>query len=266
MKNLLNLGLSILLSFFLFKSSSAQTIEMGPVPDSVSTLGLDYFKLMIADNEFSAFSGIYNLAYKHVVNQKINLIGELNYGHFKEDGRDAENNFGNVFLGAQIKTNSKENVMASGNVGVYLPTGGEEGYLGSLLNIYDLAKYPESAFGLSLGYTSFHYLANGLRLGYEFESVFVAPKDEENELLGKYGVSIQYELSPGFYAQSELLGVAVITEDGDFDERTFHTYSLGLGYYGNQFGVAVSYKNFFDDLFSDDFNGIFGVQLFTFLN
>ena len=268
MKNLTLLLMCICFNLSSVSFSFAQNIEMGLVPDSTSTFQLDYTKLLISDSDQSLISGNYLVRYKHVMNSKINFLGEANFNHFKQDSGDAANGIGNIYLGMQLKLNTKASVASSINAGVFLPTASQDAANGIFNNFYDVARYLDDTFGIQAGYTHYQYFEGGLRIGFELASLITIPTTDnlnDTELLGKYGASIQYSTDSGFYILSELLGILAITEDGSFDENSFHTYALGLGYEWDKLSVGVSYKNYFDDLFSDSFNGIFGVQLRLFL-
>jgi len=238
------------------------------VPDSISSLELDFTRLLISDFDQSLLSGNFNLQYKHVLDDKFNLIGELAFTNFNESGIDADRGLSNLFLGIQYKTSKKDHVKSALNVGVYIPTASEEAQNGGITNLFDFPKYQYKATDIYVGYSYYYHYSDGLRLGFDIGSDVSIPIGDNNgdtELFGRYGFSILYQTTSGLYLQSELLGITIITEDNGFDENSFHTYSFGLGYNGNKAGAGIYYRNYFDELFDDDFNGIFGLEFNLFL-
>lgn len=268
MKNLLLLSLTFLFTFFAIRPSFAQTIEMSMVPDSTSSFELDYTRLLIPDSDQSLISGNFNFQYKHVLDEKFNLIGEFAFSTFKISGFDADSGLSNIFLGIQYKTSKKDHVNSALNVGIYLPSASEEAQNGGITNLFDFPKYQYKTTDIHLGYNYFYNYSNGLRLGFELGSDVSIPIGEnsgDTELFGKYGVSLLYTATSGLYLQSELLGISLISEDGGFDENSFHTYSFGLGYNGKKVGAGLYYRNYFDDFLSNGFDGILGIEFTLFL-
>lgn len=269
MKNQFLIGFTLMLAIFMIRPGAAQTIEMSMVADSNSTIEIDHTRLLVSDAGQNFISGNNNIQIKHVLNNKFNLIGEVSYLYEKTDFF-TQNGFSNVFLGAQYKTSKKESVNSALNFGIYLPTANREVQAASLYNLFDVPKFINDGLGFHVGYNSFFHYANGFRLGFELGSDLIIPvgdsSDEDPEVLGRYGLSLMYKTTSGIYFQSELLGVANITnEDEGFNDSTFHTYALGAGYNGSKMGAGLYYRNYFDELFEDSFNGIFGIELNIFL-
>jgi hypothetical protein len=189
--------------------------------------------------------------------------------HFKKSGRDGTNGISNIYLGIQYKSSKSDHINSVLNVGIYLPTASGDVGIGFLFNMFDLSKFLDESTTINLGYSIFKNYDSGFRLGFEFGSDLIIPLGSNNgdtELFGKYGLSLMYQTTSGVYFQSELLGIANITNGGDsFSESTFHTYALGVGYNGDKVGAGLYYRNYFDELFSDSFKGILGLEINFFL-
>ena len=269
MKNQPLFSLLVLFFFLSIRPASSQTIEFSMVPDSVSSLEFDHTRLLFSDTDQSIISGLFNLQYKHVLNDKFNLIGETSFMHFKESGSDAENGISNVYLGIQYKTSKSAHINSALNAGIHLPTSKRDAQIGQFFNFFDLGKFAHKTTAINIGYNTFINYDSGFRLGFEFGSEILIPVGSNNgdtDILGKYGVSLMYQTTSGLYFQTELLGVANITnEGGDFDDSTFHTYAIGAGYNGDKVGAGLYYRNYFDEFFGDDFNGILGLEINFFL-
>jgi len=269
MKNQFLFSLTFVFTLLIIRPVSSQTIEMSMVPDSNSTFEIDNMRLLISDQDQGIIAGNFNLQYKQALNSKINLIGELTYIKTDDPFAFDDNGFSNIYLGIQYKTSKSDDVDAALNTGIYLPTASQIIQLGSFTNLFDLSKYVYKSVGVALGYNRFKTFDGGLRLGFEVGSDVIIPTSDNGadvEVLGKYGGSIYYKTSIGIYLQSELLGLANITnEDGDFAESTFHTYAFGVGYTGTRLGAGLYYRNYFDDLFNENFNGILGIKFSLYL-
>jgi hypothetical protein len=109
----------------------------------------------------------------------------------------------------------------------------------------------------------------GLRIAYILGELMAFSSginsDDDFELLVKYGFSILYHSWIGLYVQSEVRGIITLTQEGNFNDRSFHTYKVGLGYKFDSFGIGLSYKDYMDDFISEEFNGILGIKLNLFL-
>jgi hypothetical protein len=79
MKNQSVFSLVVLFLFLLIRPASSQTIEFSMVPNSISTLEFDHTRLLESDSDQSIISGLFNLQYKHVLNNKFNIIGETSF-------------------------------------------------------------------------------------------------------------------------------------------------------------------------------------------
>ena len=267
MKNQLLVSLTFVITLFLISPAHSQTLEIATVPDSVSTFGFDYSRLLVSDSDQSILSGNYGLSYKHVLNDKINLLTEVNFIHSDFGFGGSSNDLGNILLGVQVKTHKKEDVRSALNLGLYVPTATRQAVNGLINNFFGFPKYVDDALSLHVGYNVFHFLDSGFRIGYQLGTDVLIPTGDgfdEVEALGKYGFSLMYQTDGGFYSQLELLGVAIITEDDSFDDNTLHTYSLGLGYNWDKVGAGLYYRNYFDEM-GDQFNGIFGLQFNVFI-
>lgn len=271
MKNQLLLGLSILCCLLFVRPISAQTIEMSPVPDSTSFLALDFTRLLISESNQSLISGNFNLQYKTPINEQFNFVGELSLSNVRVKDREVERGLSNTYLGIQYITTKYKNSNSSLNFGIYLPTATEEIDGAAFNNLFDLPKYIDKSTTIHFGTNSFYNLNNEVRIGFELGSDIVIPLDDEfdnedTELNGKYGISLMLNTVEGLYFQSEFLGYANITKgENSFNDSSFHTYAMGGGYNGDKVGAGVYYRNYFDDFFSDNFNGIFGIELNLFL-
>ena len=263
MKNLSKLFIALFFVAGSLNNSSAQTIEMGMVPDSSSALQFNYNRFLISDSDLSAFSGNYDFRYRHALNSKFNLLAELNFSHYDNSFAEADNALGNLFLGAQYKLSQKANKQSSVNFGLYIPTAGEEAVINAFTNIYDIPKYYQDVLTIHGSYSSFFYFDSGFRVGIQLGSDLSIPTedDAEAELFAKYGLSVMYTTEINLYFQSEFLGYAIITEDDGFGDNSFHSYSFAAGHDFGSIRLAAAYKNYFDDLFIGDFNGVFGLQL-----
>jgi hypothetical protein len=105
-------------------------------------------------------------------------------------------------------------------------------------------------------------------VGFELGSVVLLATGDnsaDTEVLGRYAISAKYQTTSGFYVLTEILGIVSITEEGDFDERSYHNYAFGAGFNFKKFGLGVSYKNYFDDLLSYEVNGILDLHFTAFL-
>ncbi len=265
-------------SIFASRSVIGQTIEMSMIPDNVSTFKLDHSQLLISDLDLKIFSGNYNLNVKQVINEKVNLLAGIPVLHFRVDNSRNKTGIGNLFLGIQFKKSKTDKIRSAVNVGVYLPTasdpissrdrvlfGGQTEY-GIRTNLFEFPKYPDKTITAQIGYNSFRSLSNKLRIGFELGSNIVVSKrysKTETDIFARYGVSLLYPKDKGFNAQVELLGSAILTQDGSFGLNTTHTYAMSLGYNWNRVGIGVYYRNYFDDL-NIDLKGVFGTQLFLF--
>ena len=270
MKNQSLFSLFVLFFFLLIRPAYSQTIEFSMVPDSISSIEIDHTRILISDLDQSIISGNFNLQYKQVLNDKFNLIGEASFLHLKTKNLAGDNGISNIYLGFQYKTSKNDHINSALNVGIHLPTASEEIQFGSLFNLFDLPKFVYKSTDIYVGYNTFINYSNGFRLGFEFGSDLLIPIEENNgdtELFGKYGISLMYQTTSGVYFQSELLGVANITNEGEgFDDSTLHTYAIGAGYNGGKVGAGLYYRNYFDDiLFGDDFKGILGLEFNIFL-
>ena len=262
MKTLIKLFL-FYLSMLTAVFAGAQTIDLRMIPDDSSNITFSYDRFLIPDLDLDLLSGNYDILFKHAINSKINVLGEINFGYIKGDERDAESGIGNLFLGIQYKTSKKVNTNSAVNIGIYLPTADEKAQNVAIVDFFNLSKFLHKITTIHIGYNSYKNLPDGLRFGFELGTDLGIPSGNEfadTELYGKYGVSLLYQTVPGIYLQSELLGFAIITEEGDFDENSFHKYLLGIGYKGNKFGIGIHYKNYFDDLFQDGLDGILGIN------
>lgn len=259
----------LIFTFLSIKPLHSQTMEMSMVPDSVTTIELEFARLLSENSNVSIISGNYGLQYKQVINHKFNFIGKVNLFHFNSDFGSAENSVSNVFLGFQYKPDHVSDINSALNVGIYLPVASRDVQSGIFYNFYDFPKYVHKATDIHVSYNSFFNYANGFRLGIELGSDILIPVGDNNgdiEVLGRYGLSLMYLSNSGVYLQSELLGVANMTNDGQgFDDSTFHTYAFGVGYRGDEIAVGLFYKNYFDELFGSSFDGILGIEFSSFL-
>ena len=188
MKNFTITGLAFIFSIVLINPLSSQTMEMSMVPDSISALELDFTRALIDGSDQSLLSGNFNLQYKHIINEKLNFIGELTYVNFRFGGGSADG-ISNIYAGIQYKTSSCENTYSALNAGIYLPTSSEEAQSGAFNNLFDLTKYLHETTGIHVGYNQFINYSNGFRLGFEFGSDLVIPigdNDMDMEILGKW--------------------------------------------------------------------------------
>ena len=265
MKSLIKLSALVLLVNLSILDITAQTMEMSHVPDSITSLQLDYSRLLVPDSDQSLLSGNYLLKFKHAHGKKLNFLAEINFSNLKEGEFDSESGIGNIYLGSQIKLNSKANRLSSINVGVFLPTADDEVSFGVFNNFWDVPRYLPDVLALRASYASFSFLESGLRISYELGLDLSIPTNDNNfdesELFGRYGISLLYNISENFFVNSEILGYAILSEDDGFDDNSYHTYALGLGYDWGGFRLAISYKNFFDEFPSDEIDGILGIQL-----
>lgn len=258
----------VLLLFFV-SQSHAQNFEMQMRPDSVSGLDFNFRKILASDSDLSFFSGNYDLKYRHVIGRKLNLIGGVVYSDFTAGGGGSIGGLGNAYLGAQFKGSYKENNQNAIELGVFLPISEEEGFIGALANYYDLPKYVHDSYSIRLNYQSFYDYSNGFSLGYELGPDLLLSTDEfsedDMELTLRYGLNLSYNIS-GFRIMSELLGVAALTESGDFGERTIHSYAIGINYEIGHVAPRLFYKDYFDEDPGDAIDGILGIGLFIKLN
>ncbi|NNE14709.1 MAG: hypothetical protein HKN51_07010 [Saprospiraceae bacterium] len=247
---------------------SAQTIAMSMVPDSVSSLEVDYNRLFISDDDELGFlSGSYNFQYKGIINSFLNFIGELNYTYKNgENFSGKESGLSNLYLGVQLKTTQTAKTKAGVNLGVYLPTASSSFFGSALSNYYDIFKFVEESTTISGSYNAYHYLDGDLRIGYEIGTDLFLPSDEfsDTELFARYGLSLIYTVNGSTFIQTEFLGIANITTDEfeSFDDSSFHTYSVGLGHhFTDKFNLGIYYRNYFDEFFDPSFKGIGGLEL-----
>ena len=257
------------LMFFGSVHISAQTLEMTMVPDTNSVLEYDYTRLLIADSGQGILSGNSNLQYKHFHNPSLNFVGEISIAHFNNEYDGTTGGISNLFLGVQLRRDHKANRFSSINLGVYLPTASEDSQQALFNNFFDYAKFIYKSVSFSAGYTTFKYNASGLRIGFELGAYVNIPTGDgirDPEVFGKYGFSLLYEASPKVYLQTELLGTAILSEDGGFNDNSFHSYAFGIGYQWPKISAGLYYRNYFDEFFSDDFDGILGVKLSAKIN
>ena len=240
MKNQLIFSISILFCLLFVRPIFAQTIEMGPVPDSTSFLSIDYTRVLISESNQGLISGNFNLQYKTQINEKLNFIGEFTMLNEKEEGREADRGLSNAYLGIQYITTKYANSNSSINFGIYVPTATEEIGNGAFYNLFDLPKYIDKSTTIHFGTNSFFNVNNEVRIGFELGSDIVIPLNDEfdredTELNGKYGVSLLLNTAERIYFQTEFLGYANITKgDRSFNDSSFHTYAIGAGYNGNK--------------------------------
>ena len=268
MKNQFLIGLTFIVSLLIIRPASSQTIDMGMVPDSISTLELDFTRSIGSSSNQKIISGFYDLQYKQVLSHKFNFIGKVGYYYSGNSLGGSIKGFANVYTGIQYKLGNSDHRNSSLNLGVYLPTAEQLVQLAVFYDLYELPKFAYKITDVRLGYSSFHNYDSGFRLGYEVGSDIAIPVGENTndvEVLARYGLNLMYKFTPEFYAQSELLGIATLTDEGSFDENTFHSYAIGVGYRGNKVGLGVSYKNYFDELFGSSFDGFLGVEFSVFL-
>ena len=272
MKNQKLIYLIFVFSIFISRLVSGQTIEMSMVPDSVSTFKLDYSQLLEND-DLGIFSGNYSLEINKAINKKIGVLAEIPILSFNYKTSTNKLSVGNLFLGIQLKTSNIDKIKSAFNVGIYLPTTIDLSLYsvwyeyGLRTNIFEFPKYLEKTTTIHVGGNSFYFLSNRLRIGFELGSNLMisnSGNNAERDLLAKYGLSLMYPKDKGISVQLELLGVAILTQEGNFGEKTIHTYALGLGYNWDRVGIGVYYRNYFDNINIDGFKGIFGTQLYLF--
>lgn len=241
----------------------AQNFEMQMRPDSVSGLDFQFRKFLFEEEGGDFFSGNFDLRYRHVLNNKINIIASLAYSRFGTDDPfsfDASS-ISNTYLGVQIKNSHKANNMSSIDVGIYLPTSDEDGSIGTLANIYEISRYVDDATTIGASYKSYYSYSDGFSFGYELGPDFIFASNDfmdDIEIVMRYGLNLAYSFSDVFI-QSEILGIGILTEDDSFGDNTVHSYSIGLGFHAGQFIPRIYYKNFIDEDIGEGLDGILGI-------
>jgi hypothetical protein len=243
---------------FVFNQASGQTHEMQLLPDDSTLVEIRFLKPLFEDGSgVSTMSAVYD-------NERLNFVGNINYNVLSIDGLGSFNGLGNIFLGVQFKKFTDFNTSKGMTWGVYLPTSSDDSFnLGPSANYYDLSKYFDDAISFYGNISSVKKLNSGLRIGYEFgPDIIFFTKDnggDSFEALAHYGFSLGFNFSD-FLVLAEILGNVIITESGDFDAITNHSYSFGFGYNGGRVSPRIFYKDYFDNELAGT-KGILGIAV-----
>ena len=278
MKNLKSY-LFCLIILFAFETVSAQTLNMQSIPTDKMWFGFNFDKPFYSiDDEFSFFSGVYQLSLNIPVSSKLNIISgvpllvssyERDYGIWGKSKFD-KNDVGNIFIGLQTNHSSMKNKRSIVTFGLYLPTASKEAaFNGLLTDYYNLQKFIPHYLGVYFNY-AFHKINHeGYNFGFELGPNIIFPTEGEGS---KTELFVHYGLGGGFNVnrlliKTEFTGMFIVSEEAQtFGDRFVNLFNLGAQWEGNTVTPELYYRIYLTNNISEVIDGVLGIGVSVSIN
>lgn len=212
---------------------------------------------------FMTLSTYASVRYK--VSEQTAVVAELPYANYdpKSSFYDSEDQVGNIYLGIeQLEGHSGLGT----ELGVRLPTAGKSGTgSATAVSVFSDVNRWEGAYDelwaiqAAVSYRQVDQQGVGFRLRVG-PYLFIPTNGADAEVMGLYAFQ-GYYLADGGQVTAGISGRILITESGNFGQRTFHQLDLGGSLHLQQFRPGVSVRIPLDTNYIDVVDLVYGFQL-----
>jgi hypothetical protein len=253
--------LALFLTATLVHSVQSQPIWI--VPEKHHRILLEWLKPDFEGGETTFGTGTWFLSALIVASDAVTLVAEVPYTHFaaKEFPDDAESDIGNVYLGLEFHGNETP---VTGEIGVRLPTAGDEGVVGVLTDFVDrMDAFVTDAVPVCAFINFRHRAPDGFVARIRGGLNLWIPREDrdDTETFVLYGGQIGYAGE-----QIDLLaGVTgrwfATSEGADFGEASYHQFALAVDLPLGVFQPGVSFRVPLDKDLGDIVNWVLGLTV-----
>jgi hypothetical protein len=248
---------------------SGQMFSMEDLPVEKMELGFRYLHPDLkGEDGLSLLSGVYDFSIRIPLSSGLNIVGSIPYSVLAGDlVDDSEGCVGNIYVGLQLRLNSRPGNYFFASMGAFLPTAPDnkpDPITSALFTNYlQIQKFFPDMVTI-YGNLAYHHLKEGdFIFGGEFGPNLMIPTEEDADV----ELLVHYALTAGYRwkyvdLKVEFQGLGIITEEElDTEDRYIHDLAFGVYWNRGKIRPGVFYKIYLKEYLRDVVTGVIGLKV-----